>query len=162
MESVLRGLLVYAIILVVARVSGRRTLAQMTPFDFILLLIVAETTQQALLGDDFSITNAAILIVTLFSIDIGLALVKSRFGFLAKLIDGVPTLLMHNGEVDHRALCRARVDIGDILVAARAQHGLERLDQIKHAVLETDSGITIMPRRDPSQFRQMAEEPPTG
>src|SRR3546814_4753574 len=55
-----------AILLVIVRLSGRRTAAQMTPFDFVLLLIIAETTQQALLGDDFSITNAAILIITLF------------------------------------------------------------------------------------------------
>src|SRR3546814_5662672 len=76
MDSVLRGAAVYAILLVILRLSGRRTTAQMTPFDLVLLLIVAETTQQALLGDDFSITNAAILIVTLFTIDIALSYVK--------------------------------------------------------------------------------------
>lgn len=148
MESVLRGLLIYIIILVLARISGRRTLAQMTPFDFILLLIVAGTTQQALVGDDYSIANAAILIATLFIIDIGLSLAQSHSPLLEKLLDGVPTLLVKNGEVDHRALRRARVDVAELLLAARAQHGLERLDQIKHAVLETDSGITIIPKAE--------------
>ena len=71
MESVIRGVAIYLVLLVIIRLSGRRTMAQATPFDFVLLLIVAETTQQALLGDDFSITNAIVLIVTLFLMDIG-------------------------------------------------------------------------------------------
>ncbi|EMD82373.1 DUF421 domain-containing protein [Pacificimonas flava] len=145
MESVVRGFAVYLILLLVCRASGRRTLAQMTPFDFVLLLIVAETTQQALLGDDFSITNSVVLIVTLFVVDIGFSYLKRSSPGVAKLLDGQPTLLMHNGAVDHRALRRARVDTADLLVAARSQHGIERLDQIKHAVLETDSGISIIP-----------------
>ncbi|MHC2300200.1 uncharacterized membrane protein YcaP (DUF421 family) [Rhizobium mongolense] len=56
--------------LVVIRLSGRRTLAQMTPFDLVILLVVSETTQQAMLGNDFSITNAIVLILTLFLADI--------------------------------------------------------------------------------------------
>ena len=64
MESVLRGIAIYITLLVILRLSGRRTLSQMTPFDVVLLLIVAETTQQALLGDDFSLANAIVLILT--------------------------------------------------------------------------------------------------
>ena len=66
MESVFRGAAVYFILLMILRLSGRRSVAQMTPFDLVLLLIIAETTQQALLGDDFSIINAALLIIVLF------------------------------------------------------------------------------------------------
>lgn len=147
MDSVLRGAAVYFILLVVLRLSGRRTTAQMTPFDFVLLLIVAETTQQALLGDDFSITNAAVLIVTLFTIDIVLSHVKQWLPRIGRLIDGTPTVLVCNGEVDERALARARISLDDILAAAREQQGLERLDQIKFAVLEAGSGISVIPRR---------------
>src|SRR3546814_9132595 len=94
MDSVLRGAAVYAILLVIVRLSGRRAMAQMTPFDFVLLLIIAETTQQALLGDDFSITNAAILIITLFTIDIVLSYVKEWLPRADLLIDGTPTVLI--------------------------------------------------------------------
>jgi uncharacterized membrane protein YcaP (DUF421 family) len=148
MESVLRGVAIYLMLLIIMRLSGRRTLAQMTPFDFVLILIVAETTQQALLGDDFSITNAVVLIITLFTIDIGFSYLKGMSAFSAKLIDGSPTVLIRGGEVDHRALARARMDIGDIMAAARSQHGLERLDQVKHAVLEVDSGVSITAKND--------------
>ncbi|MBI1178976.1 MAG: DUF421 domain-containing protein [Alphaproteobacteria bacterium] len=146
MDTVLRGASIYFILLVIFRVSGRRTTAQMTPFDFVLLLIVAETTQQALLGDDFSVTNAAVLIVTLVTIDIVLSHVKQRLPRLGLLIDGTPTVLVSNGEPDARALSRARLTLEDVLTAAREQQGLERLDQIRFAILEAGSGISIIPR----------------
>jgi uncharacterized membrane protein YcaP (DUF421 family) len=148
MESVLRGVAIYLILLAILRVSGRRTMAQMTPFDFVLLLIVAETTQQALLGDDFSITNATILIITLFTLDVALSHIKQWLPRAGLLIDGTPTILVCDGKPDQRALARARVSIEDLLAAAREQQGLERLDQIKFAILEAGSGISVVPRKD--------------
>lgn len=145
MESVIRGAAIYVVLLVIIRLSGRRTMDQATPFDFVLLLIVAETTQQALLGDDFSITNAIVLIVTLFLMDIGFSYLTRWFPTLAKVVDGRPTFLVKDGSLDERALQKTRMNKADIMVAARKQHGLERLDQVKHAVLESDSGITIIP-----------------
>ncbi|MDX0543272.1 DUF421 domain-containing protein [Sinorhizobium medicae] len=146
MESVARGITIYFILLVALRLSGRRTVAQMTTFDFVLLLIIAETTQQALLGDDFSIVNASLLILTLFGVDIVLSYLKQWSPKIALVLEGTPTVLIANGNVDDRALKRARVNIDDILVAAREQQGLARLDQIKFAVLEADGGISIIPR----------------
>ncbi len=145
MESVIRGVAIYIILLVIIRLSGRRTLAQMTAFDFVLLLIVAETTQQALLGDDFSIVNAVLLILTLFITDILLSYVKEWMPSAAKWIDGTPTVLIRLGAPDHRAMKRARIAMEDILDAAREQHGLERLDQIKFAVLEIGGHVSIIP-----------------
>lgn len=146
METVIRGAAIYAVLLIIIRLSGRRTLAQMTPFDFVLLLIVAETTQQALLGDDFSIVNAVVLIVTLFAIDIVLSYVKERWRGAARVLDGTSTVLISDGAPDAHAMKRSRVDLEDILEAAREQHGLENLDQIKSAVLEISGGISIIPR----------------
>ncbi|AEG08039.1 DUF421 domain-containing protein (plasmid) [Sinorhizobium meliloti WSM1022] len=146
MDSVVRGITIYFILLAALRLSGRRTVAQMTTFDFVLLLIIAETTQQALLGDDFSIVNATLLILTLFGVDIVLSYLKQWSPKIALFLDGTATVLIADGKVDERALKRARVNIEDILVAAREQQGLARLDQIKFAVLEADGGISIIPR----------------
>ena len=146
MESVLRGVPVYLILLVILRLSGRRTLAQSTPFDFVLLLIVAETTQQALLGDDFSVTNAVVLIVTLVAMDIGMSLLKKRSGRLARFMDGTPSVQIAQGVPDWEAMGRAQVDLADILSAARSAHGLRRLDEIDFAVLEQSGGISIIPK----------------
>ena len=147
MESVIRGAAIYLVLLLIMRLSGRRTMAQMTPFDFVLLLIIAETTQQALLGDDFSITNAIILILTLIVLDIALSYVKTWMPAVAKLIDGMPTVLIRDGEIDRRALERSRMEESDILVSARQKQGVEKMSDIKHAVLEVDSGISIVPKK---------------
>ncbi len=147
MESVVRGAVIYLVLLLVMRISGRRTLSEATAFDFVLLLIIAETTQQALLGDDFSITNAVVLFVTLIVIDIGLSYLKQWSPTANRLLQGIPTVIIRNGELDRHALKRARIGESDILVAARQKQGVASLDDIEHAVLETDSGISVIPRK---------------
>src|SRR5690606_39636474 len=149
MDSVIRGVAVYAVLLVVMRLAGRRTLSELTPFDFVLLLIIAETTQQALLGDDFSIVNSVVLIVTLCAIDILLSYAKQASPRVERVLDGVATVLISRGEPDQRALRRARVNLDDVMDAAREQHGLERLDQVKFAVLEVGGNISIIPAEYP-------------
>lgn len=147
MESVLRGLAVYLVLLVVMRLSGRRTMAQITPFDFVLLLIVAETTQQALLGFDYSLTNSVIVILTLFGSDILLSYIKQVSPRSAYLLNGVPTVLISRGEPDLRALRQARVSLDDVLESARQQHGLGRLDEVEFAVLEVGGNLSIIPKK---------------
>lgn len=145
MDAVLRSLAVYVFIFVVFRLAGKRTFAELTPFDFILLLIVAESTQQALLGDDFSLTNAFIIIITLVSFDIGLSLLKRQFPKLDMLLEGLPVVVMENGALLQPQARKSRVDEEDVLTQARVQHGLERLEQIKFAVLERNGGISVIP-----------------
>ncbi|WP_028034479.1 DUF421 domain-containing protein [Chelativorans sp. J32] len=146
MDSVVRGIAVYFFLLIVIRLSGRRSLAEITAFDFVLLLIISETTQQAMLGDDFSLINAFLLILTLFVTDIALSYVKQWSPKTAVLVDGTPTVLISLGKADKEALRRTRVSLDEVMEAARQQHGLERLDQIKFAVLEIGGNISIIPR----------------
>jgi uncharacterized membrane protein YcaP (DUF421 family) len=144
METVIRGLAIYCSLLVIIRLSGRRTLAQMTPFDLIIVLVISETTQQAMIGEDFSITAAILLIVTLFTADIALSYIKRWSPRAAKLIDGVPTVLVVNGEFDEHALRGCRLERSDVMEAARSQEGIEAANDIKFAILEVDGKISIM------------------
>ena len=128
------------------RIAGRRTLAEMTPFDLVLVFIIGEATQQALLGQDFSITNAVLVIVTLLFLDIIMSLAKDRSRTFEKLIDGVPTIIVADGRPLTERMRKARVDEQDVMEAARRLHGIERLDQIKYAVLEVSGGISVIPR----------------
>ena len=146
MDTVIRAFAIYFFLLVVFRIAGKRALVQITTFDFVLLLIIGEATQQALIGNDFSITTAWILIATLVGIDIAISLLKERFKKLERLVDGVPLVLVNNGELLRDRMEKSRVDEGDILGAARELQGLERLDQIKYAVLERSGTITIIPK----------------
>jgi uncharacterized membrane protein YcaP (DUF421 family) len=145
MDMILRGAALYAIVWLLFRFSGRRTMAEMTTFDFVLLLICGEATQQALLGDDFSITNAAVVVLTLIALDLALTALRVRFGFLERVMDGLPILIMKDGRLLKDRMARERVDEEDILHEARHSHGIGRLDQIRHAVLETSGGISIIP-----------------
>jgi len=145
MDAVVRGLAIYFTLLVIIRLSGRRTLAQMTPFDLVIVLVISETTQQAMLGEDFSITNAVLLILTLFTTDIALSYLKSWSPRVSRVIDGVPTVLVSHGVYNERALRGCRIDEEDVIEAARTQQGLENLSDIKFAILEVSGNISIVP-----------------
>lgn len=149
MDAVLRAAAIYFVLLILFRIAGRRTLAEMTIFDFILVLIIGEATQQALLGEDFSVTNAVVVVTTLLFLDIIMSQFKQRWGLFEKLVDGVPTILVDNGRLLKDRMQRARVDERDVMEAARQLQGIERLEQIKYAVLEVSGGITIIPQEQP-------------
>jgi uncharacterized membrane protein YcaP (DUF421 family) len=146
MDSVLRSAAIYVVLLLVFRISGKRSLAQITTFDFVLLLVIGEATQQALLGDDFSVTTGVTVIVTLVLIDIGLSLAKRRSKLVDKLLDDVPLVILMDGEPLYKRMRKTRVSEDDILMAARELQGLERLNQIKYAVLERNGTISIIPK----------------
>ena len=146
MDSVLRGIAVYVFLLVVFRFAGKRTLSEMTTFDFVLLLIVSEATQQALIDNDNSMTNSFLLILTLVGLNVGLSLLKQRSHQLEKWLEGTPVVVLEDGKPIKERMDKARVDEADILTAARELQGLERLDQIKYAVLERSGGISIIPK----------------
>ena len=146
MESVVRGLIVYFFLLFVFRIAGKRTLSEATAFDLVLVLIISETTQQAMVGNDNSMTNGAILIFTLVGADILLSYAKQWFPRLDPVLDGTAVILLRDGQVLKHRLTSERVDTNDILEAARVQQGLESLDQIKLAVLERGGRISIVPK----------------
>ena len=143
MESVIRALVVYAVLMVLFRITGRRSLGQITTFDFILLLIISEAIQNGLVGESYSITNAFVLVTTLVLVDVLLSLVKQRFPRFEKYLDGTPLVIVERGRLLQDRMRKARVDEGDLLNAARRE-GLERLAQIKHAVLERNGDISII------------------
>lgn len=157
MEAPLRALAVYVFLLLIFRIAGKRTLAQITPFDLVLLLIIGEATQQGLIGNDFSVTKALLLITSLIGVDIGFSYIQRKSKILDRVIEGLPLLLLENGETFEERLKKGRVDEGDILEAGRRTHGLERLDQMKYAVLERDGTISVVPKAEAAWRAQVAE-----
>ena len=145
MNPVLRGAAIYIFLLIIFRVMGKRSLAETTTFDFILLLIISEVTQQALVGEDNSLTAAFILIITLVTLDLFLSFLKDHNKFFGKLVESTPLVIVEKGKPLETRLKKSRVDKEDIMEAARLNFGLERMDQIKYAVLEKDGSISIIP-----------------
>jgi uncharacterized membrane protein YcaP (DUF421 family) len=147
MDSVVRATAVYLVLLLLFRIVGKRSLGETGAFDFVLLLIIAEATQQAMIDDDNSMTNAFLIIVTLLALNIGFSLLKQRSPRVDRLIDDVPVLIVVDGNPLKDRMDRARVDERDILQAARESQGLARLDQIQYAVLERDGAISVVPKQ---------------
>ena len=145
MESVLRATAVFAIVLVVFRITGKRSLAQVTTFDFVLLLIIGDATQQALLGQDYSVTNSAVVISTLVLLDLVLSVLATRWPKAEKLFGDVPTIVVEDGEPLLERMRKLRVSIDDVLEEARISQGIERLDQIRFAVVERSGRISVVP-----------------
>lgn len=145
MDSVIRATVVYAVLLILFRLAGKRTLAEVTTFDFVLLLIISEATQQAMVGSDNSMTNSLLLVGTLVGLNILMSELKQRFAVVERVLDGMPLLIVEHGKPLQDRMAKERVDVDDVLDAARESHGLERLDQIKYAVLERNGKISIIP-----------------
>ena len=142
----LRGLLVYGFVLVFLRVSGKRQIGQMTPFDLVLLLLISNAVQNSMNGGDVSITAGAILAATLIGADLGLAALTRRNRKLELLVEGQPELLVHNGHVIDHALNRAGMTRDDLMVGLRAA-GCASIEQVHAAILETNGRINVL-RRD--------------
>ena len=120
------------------------TLNEMTTFDFVLLLIIGDASQQAMTGTDYSIINAIVVIITLVLIDILMTFLKQKFHKFDKIVDGMPLILINKGKIQKRIMEQSQIDLYDILESARKEHGFERVEQIKYAILEKDGDITII------------------
>ncbi len=144
MEPVIRSVIIYGILWLVFRVIGRKSLADINTFDLVLLLLISQATQQALVRGDYSITNAFLVVVTLVGLQTLVTLMKRQVPDFSSYFDGGPVLLIEHGELRRDVMERVRIEEADILAAARRQRGIERLEQIKYAVLESSGGISII------------------
>jgi|SRR5690606_16679958 len=148
METVLRAIAIYLFLLLVFRISGKRTLSQMHPFDMVLLLIIGDSVSQGLMGDDFSITTALLLVTTLVLMELLLSFIKQKSKLADRWLDDVPMIVVEDGKPLPDRMKRARVDASEVLEAARILHGLENMQQVKYAVLERDGSISVIPKKD--------------
>jgi uncharacterized membrane protein YcaP (DUF421 family) len=146
MDIVIRSIAIYIFYLFIFRVAGKRTLAQSTPFDLVLLLIISEAIQNAVTLGDRSVTTAFLVVTTLITLDVGLSLLKQRVPLLEKLLDDVPLVIVRHGRILKDRMIASRVDEEDLLEAARGTQGLQRIEEIESAVLERDGKISVIPK----------------
>ena len=146
MDTVLRSAAVYVFLLVIFRISGKRSLSQITTFDFVLLLIISEATQQALVGNDFSIVNTVVVVASLVVLDVMFSWTGNRWPAFGRVVGSLPVVIVEHGRMLEDRATREGVTLSDILTAGRETHGLERLEQIKYAILERHGGISVVPR----------------
>jgi uncharacterized membrane protein YcaP (DUF421 family) len=144
-EFVVRGAVVYFFALILLRVTGKRQVGQLAPFDLVLLLILSNAVQNAMNGGDNSITTGIIISITLVGLNylVDWATFWSRR--LEELVDGRAVLLVHNGKLNQRAMNSAKLTVHELDAAVRAS-GCAGVHEVRVAVLENSGEITIIPR----------------
>ena len=142
---VLRACAVYFILLAMIRMTGKRTMGQFTPFDMLLVVLLGNAVQNALLGSDTSVAGGLLLAITLISLNWIVGFVSARSEKVEALIEGSPVLLARDGEVYREVLRKELISRADFDKALR-EAGCEAIDEVKLAVLETNGHITIIKR----------------
>ena len=144
LEKVIRTVVVYAFLLIGLRLAGKRELTQLNPFDLVVLLLLSNTVQNAIIGEDNSVAGGLLGAATLFLLNGILVRVLFHFGQLDK-IEGRPDVLIRNGRVLRHHLDRELITVAELESAARRQ-GIESLAHVKHCRLETGGALTFIPK----------------
>ena len=145
---VLRACVVYFILLGMIRLSGKRTMGQFTPFDMLLVVLLGNAVQNALLGEDTSVGGGLVLAATLIALNWLVGLVSARSPRVERWVEGAPVLLARNGQVYRDVLRRELISREDFEKAMREAGCLEMAD-IQLAVLENNGHITLVARQKP-------------
>lgn len=144
LNIVLRTSVVYLLILVGLRLAGKRELGQMTLFDLVLLLLIANAVQNAMVGPDTSLAGGLVAAAVLLGLNSLLARLRVRWPRLRHLVEGTPTLLVLHGKPIQEHLRQEGLD-EEILETALREHGVAKLEDVEMAVLEIDGSISIVP-----------------
>jgi uncharacterized membrane protein YcaP (DUF421 family) len=153
LDIVVRTAVIYLTLLVLIRVTGKRQVGQLTPFDLLLLLLLANAVQNAMVGPDTSVQGGLIAAGTLFVVNGVVAAISRRSIGAAKFVEGTPTLLIRHGEILRENLSGEGITEADLLRALR-EHGLEDPKIVRSAILEVDGSISVL-RED--EFPQVAK-----
>ena len=144
-DIILRTALVYLALLFGLRIAGKREIGQMTIFDLVVLLLIANAVQNAMVGSDTSLTGGVLAVVVLLGLNALLARLRIRFPSLRKIVQGTPTLLILHGNVNEGNLRREGID-SETLEAALREHGITDNKDVEMAVLEIDGTISVVPK----------------
>jgi uncharacterized membrane protein YcaP (DUF421 family) len=143
LQIVLRTGVIYLLVLIGVRLSGKREVGQMTPFDLTLLLLLSNSVQNAMTGPDTSLLGGVIAATTLLIVNYLVADVAGASRRFRKLVEGEPSLLVHDGTIIESHMAKERVSMDELHRALR-EHGINGLDQVALAVLEVDGSISCL------------------
>lgn len=146
-ELILRGGGIYLTVILLLRISGKRELGQLTPFDFVLLMLISEGASNALTAGDDSWLAAVIVITTMLLLNAGLGYMTARHARVERWMEGRPRFLIREGRVLYAALRKETISNNELMAALR-QNGCFRPSQVEYAILETTGEISVKKRGD--------------
>lgn len=144
LEKIVRSALVYLFMLLAFRILGKRQVAQMTPFDLVLLLIISNVVQNALIGKDDSLTGGLVGAVTIFLLNFGVAEIAFRSKRVRRVLEPQPTLLIHRGKILEKNLSRELMTEEELMAALR-ENGIDDPTKVHAAVLEENGRVSVIP-----------------
>ena len=145
-HKLIRTLVVYFFLVFGLRLAGKRELAQLNPFDFVVLMLLANTVQNAVIGNDNSVIGGLLGAATLLAVNYALVRFLYRHERLDQLIEGSPTTLIQDGAIRHQELERECITLAELEMAAH-KNGFSSLDVIERAILEPGGVITFVGKR---------------
>src|SRR5436305_3766991 len=146
MDIALRGIVLYAFIVFILRVIGRRELSSLSAIDLVLLIVLGDAVQQGLTQDDYSVTGALIAVSTIAILQVGLAFLSWRFNTVRRLTKGEPIVLVQNGEPIERNLHRERIRLEELAEKMRVQQ-IDSIDSVAWALLEPGGDISFIEKK---------------
>ena len=144
-EHIVRGVLVYVFLFVLLRLVGKKHVGELAPFDLLVLLILSETVQNSLVGDDTSLIGGLISAATLLILAYGISILTFSSKRLERAIEGTPKILIRHGHRRAAELQRQRITKAELLEALR-NHGCANITDVRVAILENDGTITVIKR----------------
>ena len=144
LEKLLRPIVVYLVLVVLLRIFGKRELAQLNPFDLVVLLSLSNTVQNAIIGDDNSVTGGVIGAFSLLAINWLVVRILFRSARLTRALEGRTTVLIRNGQLDQKALARETLTREELLAVIHRQ-GFERFDEVHRCELEPNGTFYVEP-----------------
>ena len=158
-----RTVVVYLALMALLRASGKRQLGQMTPFDLVVLLVISNAVQNAMVGPDTSLVGGLLAATTLVGLNWLVDRLGLHSGWFREQLTGSPTLLVHEGQLLDEHLSREGIDRDEVMQALR-EHGIDDLGRVKLAVLEVDGTISVVPSEAETSRtrRRLRARKPTG
>lgn len=150
LQVVARTAIVYLFLVIVLRISGKREVGQMSILELIVVLLISDAVQNSMVGDNTTVWGGPVAVLTLLALDFGLSRLTQRSRRARLAIEGEPRLLVRDGRLLTRALREEKLDEEEVRAAIRA-HGLEHVDEVRLAVLETDGSISVIPMDQPDR-----------
>ncbi len=149
-ELILRGVIVYVFLIVLLRITGKRQVGQLAPFDLVLLLVLSNAVQNSMNGGDNSLVGGLISATTLVVLNYAVGFLTYRSKRLEMLVEGRPEVLIHNGKLFEEVMARGQLTHHEINAALR-QAGCSCIEEVHSAILENNGSISVTPRAGHAQ-----------
>jgi uncharacterized membrane protein YcaP (DUF421 family) len=145
-DVVIRATVAFLFVLLLTRIVGRRELSSLEPFDLIMLVMLGDLVQQGVTQNDFSVTGLVLAGGTIALLTVAVSYASFRFRVLRPALEGYPVILVQDGKPIDRNMARNRITHDELAAAARMQQ-VDRIEDVRWAVLETSGQISIIPKQ---------------